>query len=146
MARKYHKGPFTPKNKQKYIGNGTPIFRSNWELVFMNFCDMNEHVLSWASEPLRIPYRNPFTNKMTTYVPDFLISYRHKDGTVKTELIEIKPKKQCVIEGKMSTQNRAIVTINHAKWEEARKFCKQQHIEFRIVTEDDIFHMGGKRK
>jgi len=143
---KFAKGHFTPKNSAKYVGNGNPIYRSSWELTFMNFCDLNENILSWASEPLRIPYRNPFTGKMTTYVPDFLISYRHQDRTVKTELIEIKPKKQCVIEGKMSTRNRAVVMINHAKWAEARKFCQLQKIEFRIITEDDLYHMGGGRR
>jgi hypothetical protein len=51
-------------------------------------------VLQWASESVAIPYRHPLTGKMTQYIPDFLITYRTSNNTVKAELIEIKPKKQ----------------------------------------------------
>jgi hypothetical protein len=41
---------------------------------------------------------------MTQYMPDFLITYRTRDNTVRAELIEIKPKKQSVIESKMNSK------------------------------------------
>ena len=45
------KGIFKPKNKQKYIGNpDNVIFRSSWELSFMNFIDRSDVVVKWASE------------------------------------------------------------------------------------------------
>jgi len=81
---------------------------------------------------------------MTNYIPDFLIQYRTRDNTVKTELIEIKPKKQSVLESKASVRDRAIVAVNYAKWDAATKWCRRQGLTFRVITEDDIFRNGKK--
>jgi len=145
MARKFASGKFTPKNPEKYIGNKTPTYRSGWEFTFMKFCDENPNITQWASEAVKIPYRNPLTGKHTIYVPDFFIAYGDKNGRQKVELIEVKPSNQAVKEklGR-SKHNQAHWVINQAKWEAARAWCKQQGIAFRIVTEQDIFH-NGKR-
>jgi hypothetical protein len=93
-----------------------------------------------------IPYRNPITGKQTIYVPDFLITYRTRDNTVKAELIEIKPKKQSVIESKASQRDRAVVAVNYAKWDQATKWARRNGLVFRVITEDQIFHQGNKKK
>jgi hypothetical protein len=131
-------------NPEKYVGKSKPRYRSGWEHSFMRFCDTNDHVLQWASEAVQIPYRNPLTGKQTVYVPDFLITYRTRDNSVRAELIEIKPKKQSVVESKMSSRDRAVVAINYAKWDSAQKWCKRQGISFRVITEDQMFHNGRK--
>lgn len=142
MAR-WAQGKFVPKNPQKYVGNKLPIYRSGWEFTFMTFCDNNASVLQWASEPVRIPYRNPLTGKNTNYVPDFLIVYQNKFGKQIAEMIEIKPKKQSLIESRVaSAKDRAIVLLNHAKWAAAKQFCKQSGLTFRVITEDDLFRNG----
>ena len=145
MAR-YRQGIYEVKNTQKYVGNSKPRYRSGWEMTFMLFLDNNDHILNWASEPVRIPYRNPLTGKMTNYVPDFIVTYRSPDSTVRGELIEIKPKKQSLIESKQSQYDRAMVAINYAKWDAATKWCKQQGLSFRVITEDQIYHQGGKKR
>ena len=137
-------GQYVVQNTAKYVGKGTPRFRSGWEHSFMRFCDSNDHILQWASESIAIPYRHPLTGKMSQYIPDFLITYRNRDNTVRAELIEIKPKKQSVIESKMSSRDRAVVAINYAKWASAQKWCKQQGLTFRVITEDDLFVNGRK--
>ena len=144
MTRKYLQGIFEVKNKQKYLGKGSPTYRSGWEHAFMRFCDNNEHIVGWASESISIPYRNPVSGKMSNYFPDFLIQYRNRNNQVITELIEIKPKKQSVIESKASVRDRAIVAVNYAKWDAATKWCSKQGIKFRVITEDDIFRNGKK--
>lgn len=141
---KFAQGLYTPKNPQKYVGKGTPRYRSGWEHAFMRFCDTNENILQWASESITIPYRNPITGKQTVYVPDFLVMYKTKDSTTRAELIEIKPKKQSVIESKASAQDRAIVAVNYAKWDAAVKWCRRNGLTFRVITEDDIFRNGKK--
>jgi hypothetical protein len=108
----------------------------------MRFLDSNDSVLQWASESVAIPYRHPLTGKMTRYIPDFLMTYRTRDNQMRAELIEIKPKKQSVIESKMSNRDRAIVAINYAKWAAAQKWCKQQGLTFRVITEDAMFRNG----
>lgn len=144
MSRNYAQGFFEVRNTQKYLGKGKPKYRSGWEHAFMRFCDNNDSIIGWASESVVIPYRNPLTGKMTNYIPDFLIQYRTRGNQVKTELIEIKPKKQSILESKASVRDRAIVAVNYAKWDAATKWCRRQGLTFRVITEDDIFRNGKK--
>ncbi len=141
---KFAQGIYVPKNPAKYVGKRDPRYRSGWEHAFMRFCDSNDNILQWASESISIPYRHPLTGKMTMYVPDFLITYRTKGNQMRAELIEIKPKKQSVIESKASANDRAIVAVNYAKWDAATKWARRQGLQFRVITEDDIFRNGSK--
>jgi len=141
---KFAQGNYVIKNVHKYVGKGTPRYRSGWEHAFMRFLDNNDHVVNWASESLSIPYRNPVTGKQSMYVPDFLITYRNKSNQLIAELVEIKPKKQSVIESKMSAREGAIVAVNYAKWDAATKWARRNGLTFRVITEDDMF--GGARR
>lgn len=141
MSR-WAQGVYEVINPDKYVGKGRPRYRSGWEHSFMRFCDLNDHILQWASEALTIPYRHPLTGKSTVYVPDFLITYRTRDNTVRAELIEIKPKKQSVVESKMSSRDRAVVAVNYAKWDAATKWARRNGMTFRVITEDQMFHNG----
>jgi len=106
----------------------------------MTFCDANDNILYWASEALRIPYKHPLTGKATIYVPDFFVVYKNKYGKQVAEVVEIKPKKQSIIESKVANaKDRIVVAINHAKWQAAMAYCKTQGYTFRVVTEDDLF-------
>ena len=144
MSR-WAQGNYVILNREKYAGNGTPRYRSGWELSFMKFCDTNDHVLQWASESIAIPYRHPITGKVAQYIPDFLITYRNRDNTMRAELIEIKPKSQSVIESKMNSRDRAVVAINYSKWAAAQKWCNQHGLTFRVINETQMF-ANGKNK
>lgn len=140
---KWAQGLFTPKNAEKYVGKHTPRYRSGWELTFMNFCDNNKNVLYWASEALAVPYMNPMTGKRSNYIPDFFVVYQNKRGQKVAEVVEIKPKKQSLIESRVaSARDRAVVAVNHAKWQAAMAYCKAQGYTFRVITEDDLFYNG----
>jgi hypothetical protein len=143
MASKFARGKFVMRNPGKYIGTKVPTYRSSWEWSFMNFCDLNESIQSWASEPMKIPYRDPLTGRQTVYVPDFFIQYVDKLGKVHAEIVEIKPASQAIIErvGK-NKYNQAQFVKNQAKWASANLWCKQQGLKFRIVSENDLFHQG----
>lgn len=143
---KFAQGTYRVENPEKYAGKKAPRYRSGWEQAFMRFCDNNDNIVMWASESLTIPYRHPLTGKQTIYVPDFLIQYRNKRNQVVTELIEIKPKKQSVLESKASARDKAIVAVNYAKWDAAQKWCRRQGIVFRVVTEEDIFRQPTKKR
>ena len=142
----FRQGLYEVRNGDKYVGKGKPRFRSGWEFTFMMFLDSNPNVINWASEAVSIPYCNPLTGKMSTYVPDFIVTYRGPAGTTKAELIEIKPKKQSLVESKASANDRAIVAVNYAKWSAAEKWAKQQGLTFRVITEQDIFRQGGNKR
>jgi hypothetical protein len=146
MSLKFAQGPYTPKNPEKYVGSKVPYCRSSWETAFCMFCDNNPAIESWASEPVKIPYRDPLTNKQTVYVPDFLIKYSDRNQKSHTEMIEIKPMNQMVLEkvGKNS-YNQAQYVKNMAKWAAASSWCKNQGIKFRVINETDIFVNAGKK-
>ena len=144
MSR-FAQGKFNCKNPAKYIGGKVPTYRSGWEFAFMKFCDEHPSVTQWASEAIRIPYRNPLTGKMTIYVPDFFMAYVDATGKQHVELIEVKPANQTSLkEAGRSRHNQLHSVVNAAKWEAANAYCKQNKIKFRIVTEHDIFH-GSRR-
>jgi hypothetical protein len=140
MSLKFAQGPYTPKNPEKYIGSKVPYCRSSWETAFCMFCDNNPAVESWASEPIKIPYKDPLTGKQTVYVPDFLIKYSDKNQKFHVEMIEIKPSNQMMLErvGK-NPYNQAQYVKNMAKWQAAGEYCKQRGIKFRVINESDIF-------
>lgn len=142
----FAQGIFVPKNPHKYVGSHRPKYRSGWEFTFMQFCDNNNSVLKWASEAIKIPYRHPLTGKMTNYIPDFFILYQNKSGQQIAEMVEIKPKKQSLIESrKASAQDRMVVAVNHAKWAAAKAYCKGAGLTFRVITEDDLFYKGRRK-
>jgi hypothetical protein len=147
MSLKFSQGPYTPKNPEKYIGSKIPYCRSSWETTFCMFCDNNPAVESWASEPIKIPYKDPLTGKQTVYVPDFLIKYSDKNQKFHVEMIEIKPSNQMILErvGK-NPYNQAQYVKNMAKWQAAGEFCKQRGIKFRVLNESDIFVNAGNKK
>jgi hypothetical protein len=144
---KFAQGRFEMKNPAKYVGKKTPLARSSWEFIFMRMLDEHEGVQNWASESIQIPYRDPLTGKQTIYVPDFFVVYVDKDKKKHAEVVEVKPSNHTLLEkvGK-SRYNQEQYVKNMAKWEAANRWCKQQGVRFRVVSEDEIFHQGGKRK
>jgi hypothetical protein len=144
MSLNFAKGKFAMSQPEKYVGLKSPTYRSSWEWSFMKFCDTNPSVQKWASEAIRIPYRDPLTGKQTVYVPDFFIQYVDKKGTMMVELIEVKPASQMILErvGK-NKYNQAQFVKNQAKWAAATIWCKQQGIKFRVLNENDLFHQGN---
>jgi len=137
---KFSQGIFNPKNPEKYIGRGSIKYRSSWEFKFMNFLDTHPSIKQWASEAISIKYENPVANKTKSYVPDFLIIYEDTAGTRKGELVEIKPYKETTLEAAgRSTKNQIQAVVNQAKWKAAAEFCKRNGLQFRVLTENDIF-------
>jgi hypothetical protein len=143
MSR-FAQGVYTVRNANKYVGKGQPRYRSSWELAMMNFLDNNEHIHQWASEAIQIPYRHPLTGKQSIYVPDFFIQYRTKNNTLQSEVVEIKPKSQSVVESKMNANQRATVAINYAKWDMATKWARRNGLTFRVINEDQIYRNGSR--
>ena len=77
--------------------------------------------------------------------PDFLVLYQDKNGKRKAELVEVKPKKEAMLENAKSKRDKAFLLINTAKWAAALTFCKKNGLEFRIITEDQLFKQKGKK-
>lgn len=136
---KYASGKYKINNPAKYIGRHAPTYRSSWEFTFCAFCDNNPAIISWASEAVTIPYKNPVTGKNTVYVPDFLIVYVDANQKQHTEIVEIKPLKEATMETAKTLRDKYSVAINMAKWAAADNWCRANNLRFRVVTEYDIF-------
>jgi hypothetical protein len=141
----YHQGRYIPKNPGKFEGDlNNIIFRSSWELRCLQFFDANPAITKVLSEEIKIPYWNPIKRKPANYFPDFYIELVDKTGTLRRELIEVKPRTQVVEQKNESTYARITRAINYAKWEAANKWCIERGINFRIISESEIF--GTQRK
>ena len=149
MAREVHysQGKFKPKNPSKYSGDCTNIvYRSSYELKFMQYCDLSESILSYQSEEFFIPYISPIDGKYHKYYPDFFIKYKDKEGNIKKAVIEVKPKKD-LKEPEKNPKRRTrswayqvkTWAVNQQKWSAAEKYCKEKDWDFMLFTEDQLF-------
>ncbi len=139
---------FIPKFPEKYVGKGNPISRSSWEESFMNWCDMNNSIVKWSSEPIAIEYHDPVSRKDRRYYPDFMLCIRDKEGKETVHIIEIKPEKETIppTKGKKKSEKTMVhesmtYATNTAKWKAAMSYCKKKSIEFHIITEKDLFRL-----
>jgi len=147
---KYNQGYFRPQNPQKYLGDPNNIvYRSGWELKFMRWCDRTENVLEYGSEEFFIPYFDPTTSRVRRYFPDFIIKVREQSGEIKKYVIEVKPKRQTIppvqtSKKKTRTYINEVKTyaMNEAKWKAAQEWCKDRMIEFKIITENELYGLS----
>jgi len=144
---KYNQGKYRPHNPQKYGGDVSNIvYRSSYELKFMQYCDLTESVNSWKSEEFWIPYRSPLDGKTHRYFPDFFLKYKDKDGKIRNMVVEIKPAKD-LKEPQTNPTRRTkswaysvkMWAINQAKWAAAKEWCADHNYEFKIMTEKELF-------
>jgi hypothetical protein len=111
----------------------------------MNWLDKNPSILSWASEEVIIPYKSPVDGRVHRYFPDFVVKSRGKDGSTKTMMIEVKPKKQTMEPEKKKRVTKQYINevvtwgVNQAKWKAATEYCLDRGWQFMLMTED---HLG----
>lgn len=137
--KELHQGKFIPKNPSKYKGNVRDIvYRSGYELKFMNWADLNQDVIEWASETVVIPYRSPLDRRIHRYFVDFYL--KTVGGTY---LIEVKPDRftrppEPRRKTKKYLQEVAQWGVNEAKWKSAQEFCDDRGWIFKIITEKEL--------
>lgn len=139
------KGPYKPKNPQKYKGNPTKIiYRSGLELSVMKHFDNHPQVVEWSSEEIIVPYRCKTDNKIHRYFPDFVVTFM-KNGVRETHMIEVKPFKQTQEPKKTPGKKQQVYlnevmtyAKNYSKWEAAKEYCADRKWKFTILTEQQI--------
>ena len=139
--RKSYKGLFKPINPKKYVGNTNQIvYRSLLERRFMRYCDTNDDIVFWASEELLVRYYSPLDKKYHRYFPDFVVKTVNGDKY----MIEIKPYRQALKPKPPKKKTKSYMREsfeyikNQAKWSAARKYCEDNNMEFKIITEKDL--------
>lgn len=152
MPDKYYQGKYEIQNREKYIGNPDEvIYRSNYEKVFCKWCDLSQKVLRWGCEVVKVPYVNPETKKTSNYIVDFYVEI---DNTKEPEnpkkyLIEVKPSnelqkpsppKKVSAKAYENFEYQAKMYIkNMEKWKAAINYAKSRGMQFRFVTEKNLF-------
>jgi len=113
----------------------------------MKYLDEHASVIEWSSEETVIPYRSPIDGKMHRYFVDFYAKMKDVSGKVTKYIIEVKPAAQTqppqVQPYKKKPSKRYVKEvmtwgINEAKWEAAKEYCKDNGMEFVIITEKDL--------
>lgn len=149
-----YSGKFTPKNKEKYVGDHKNIvYRSLWERNTFRWLDGNPNVVQWTSEEIVIPYVCETDKKVHRYYVD--IWFKTKEN--KNYLIEIKPKSQTKPPKNTTKSNnnnnnnkrkyiRESLTYikNMSKWKAAKEFALDNDWEFHIWTEETLKSLGIK--
>jgi hypothetical protein len=148
----YRQGYYALLNPAKYIGDPNKIiFRSSWEKKFAIYCDTNERIIAWSSEPFQIPYLNPVEREMKPYNVDFYMKVRSSNEKGYSEyIVEVKPSKQLkapkapsgrVTEKRMNDYTTQLKTylVNLAKFQAAKDYAKDRGWSFVVVTETFIF-------
>lgn len=144
----FNQGYFRPTKPEKYVGPTPIIYRSSWERKFMIYCDNNDKILMWSSEPVEIKYISRKDNRQHIYNPDFYMKVLQEDGNTKEFLVEIKPKQQLMKpEPPAKPTKKALASyqflaeqyvMNLDKYTYARAYCKNREWGFIILTEDSI--------
>lgn len=157
-SKKLHRGFYEVVNTDKYLGDDAHavIYRSGWEHKFMIYLDHNPYVKKWGCEleKLQIPYYN-IDGKIHRYIPDFyveLINPNEPELEYKV-IYEIKPHRQIFPDfidketGEVLPYKNTLKAFekrqyemiqfqtNLLKWNAATIFCKNLHIEFKLIDE-----------
>lgn len=141
----YKQGYYTPHNPSKYKGEFPIIYRSSWERKFCHWCDHNDDVLYWMSEPFSISYFNILDKKFHKYYPDFFIQMKKGDN-IESYIVEIKPKSQ-LIKPKEPTKKTKKALENYrygyetyvrnlCKTDALQKAAKSRNFKIMLLTED----------
>ena len=126
MLERFRDG-FHPVNHHYYGWYTSPIagdvfYRSSFEARAFQILDMDTRVVTYKTEPVRIPYRKP-GKKLSSYLPDLLVTY--KDDT--NVLVELKPK-WALRTGLVKRKIKA-----------GKKYASQQNLKFEVWTEDHLY-------
>jgi hypothetical protein len=146
----YKSGLYVPQNPDKYIGDVHNIIcRSSWEFRFCRYCDNNDRILKWSSEPISIPYYNPLDKKEHQYHVDFYMQVLKDDEQTQDWIIEVKPEKHFkkpILEGnstlkKLKSYNHKmqIWITNQAKFKAAQRWADARGYKFGVVDENFLF-------
>lgn len=98
---------------------GRQFHRSFYELRYFRMLDADPDVITYQSEPFKIPYL--WEGSVKNYTPDILVTRRDRK-----QLIEVKPA-SLVNEPK-----------NIAKATAADVWCSQNSVEYVVVTENEL--------
>lgn len=142
---KVKSGYYTVSNKNKLRNPNKKLFyRSGLELKFMKICDNSKNIIEWGYEDVHLKYVLPYENGyIHTYTMDFYIK-KVIDGLTKEYLIEVKPSTMLTpppVQKRATKKYLELIknySVNKFKWESAIRYCRENKLEFTILTEKQL--------
>ncbi len=135
-------GTYHVRNKEKFLGNYDPIYKSKLEAKMMFYLDHNENVIKWNYESFPIKYIDESSgNKVRNYYIDFTAVVNTGKNVLQTVWIEVKSESETHAPGKHASKNpKAINTWlkNQSKWKAAKKLAESRGIKFVVISEKEL--------
>lgn len=141
-----------PANKlKKFVQTETSdsfIYRSSYEFLFMKWCENNDAVVAWSSEPYSITYFDISSSRNREYFIDFSFV----DTSKRVFIVEVKDSKDVkkvhvfrkhlsTIEDSLKRKSFAKANSTEAKnlskWVAAKEYAKKHGYHF--VIADEVF-------
>lgn len=134
---RYKQGYINPASCKKLfpsISKEAIIYRSSYELKFIQWLEGCKDVKYWGSECIKIPYYNGIDQKVHSYYPDYLVEFNNGEKM----LVEIKPYNQTIQPINENCWAYKEYIKNRYKWKSAKEFCDSKGYKFKILTEKTI--------
>lgn len=146
---KYQNGQVEAHKLKKFMvteSSTSFVYRSSYEYLFMLWCEQNEFVVKWYSEPFSIKYFDISSERVRNYWIDFIFI----DINDVKYFCEIKPSNDIEKVKKFKHQlstisnpeaKRKFARIhereakNLSKWTAAKEYCNKHELKFVLVDE-----------
>ena len=133
-------GTYHVRNKDKYMGQYDPIYKSKLEAKMMFYLDHNENVVKWNYEAFPIKYLDESTNKVRNYYIDFVAIVK-AENHLQTVWIEVKSESETHAPGKRAAKNQKAVELwikNQSKWKAAKRLAESKGHKFVVISEKEL--------
>ena len=140
---KYHNtvGTYHVSNKEKYVGQYEPEYKSKLEAKMMYYLDHNPGVLKWTYESFPIKYVDESSNgKIRNYYIDFVAVVKGEKGP-QTVWIEVKSEAETKMPGPKARKNPETMKVwikNQCKWKAARQLAESRGHKFVVISEREL--------
>ena len=135
-------GTYHVSNKEKFLGNYDPIYKSKLEAKMMYYLDHNDGVVKWNYEAFPIKYVDESTpeRKIRDYYIDFVAVVKSGDK-LQTVWIEVKSEAETHAPGRKASKNPKAVALwlkNQSKWKAARQLAESRGHKFVVISEKEL--------
>ena len=133
-------GTYHVRNREKYMGQYDPIYKSKLEAKMMFYLDHNENVVKWNYEAFPIKYLDESTNKIRNYYIDFIAIVK-AENKLQTVWIEVKSESETHAPGRRASKNQKAVELwikNQSKWKAAKRLAESKGHKFVVISEKEL--------
>lgn len=151
----FDEGYYIVKNPSKCMDGAKVIHRSGYEKKLYESVDLDNSVVKWGTEVIKIKYLDPCDKKIHSYYPDLYLE-RLIDGVVRKFIIEVKaaaflkrpepPKVRSLKAVRIYNNNLRRYIKIVAKTKAVREFCLKNQMEFKFFSDNQFKELTKHNK